>query len=450
MPRSLSHDGTSVVDVGTNSAKTGTSTDTTTTTKAMTSSEANATTNEGWYRRARGLTPGGVHSNARLVGAETVFTRGDGPWLFDADDTRHVDYMLGRGPAVLGHTPTVINEAVMRAVADGLTLGSATPLEVEAAEAVLSVIPWADRVRFTSSGTEAVQAAFRLARASTGRDLIVQFEGLYHGWLDDVSLTPGHDPRSARPATSGQAPDSGANTVLLPWNDPDAVDAAFAAWGDHIAAVITEPINVFGGALPAPGYLAHLRRLTSEHGAVLIFDEVVTGFRYQPGSVASLTGVTPDLGTYAKGLGSGWPVSAVAGTATLFDGVGDDRVRLSGTYNGNMAAMAAVIATVAATADGAVHRALNDWGDQLRSTLTDVAAAKGVAFTAEGHGPAFWSVFDGLSRADSDERAERLGALLRQERVITYHHTWLPSAAHGDAALSFTVDAFDRALACLD
>lgn len=403
-------------------------------------------TNTDWHERATALTPAGVHSNARIGGAQTIFAKGEGPWLFDVEGNRYVDYMLGRGPAVLGHTPTAINEAVTRATSNGLTLGQATPLEVEAADAALSVIPWAERIRFVSTGTEAVQAAFRLARAATRRPLIIQFEGLYHGWLDGVSLTAGDTPRSAKPATLGQAPDSGAQAVLVPWNDTAAIDRAFDQWGDQIAAVITEPVNIFGGAAPAPGYLQHLRDVTAHHDTVLIFDEVVTGFRLQPGSAASLVGVTPDLATYAKGLGSGWPVSAVAGSAALFDGVETDRVRLSGTYNGNAASMAAVVATVAATADGDVHRAMNAWGTKLRTSLIDAAARVGVDYQTEGHPTAFWSKFGELPSDQSIERAERLGQLLWQERVITYHHTWLPSAAHDDEALHFTVEAFARAL----
>jgi len=403
-------------------------------------------TNLGWHQRAQQSTPAGVHSNARLSAATTVFERGDGPWLFDVEGDRYVDYMLGRGPAILGHTPTAINDAVTKATASGLTLGQATPLEVEAAEAALSVIPWADRLRFTSSGTEAVQAALRLARAATQRPLIVQFEGQYHGWFDSVSLVAGGTPRSSMPATRGQSPDSGAQVVLLPWNDPEAVDRAFAQWGDQIAAIITEPSVIFGGVLPAPGFLAHLREVSNRHGALLIFDEVVTGFRLQPGSCASLFGVTPDLGTFAKGLGSGWPVSCVAGAAEFFEGVDTDRVRLSGTYNGNSAAMAAVIATVQATADGEIHRSMNAWGDRLRAALAEVAGELGIGFSAEGHPTAFWSTFEGLDRADSVEKAERLGRLLHGQRVITYHHTWLPSAAHDDAAFEFTIEAFGRAL----
>ncbi|MEM7092186.1 MAG: aminotransferase class III-fold pyridoxal phosphate-dependent enzyme [Actinomycetota bacterium] len=406
----------------------------------MTSTETQ--TNAGWHDRARALTPAGVHSNARLGGATTVFARGDGPWLFDVEGRRYVDYMLGRGPAVLGHTPTEVNDAVARAISDGLTLGQATPLEVEAAEAALSVIPWADQLRFTSSGTEAVQAAFRLARAATGRSLLVQFEGLYHGWIDTVSLRAGDGPRSAVPGTIGQSPDSGAQTILLPWNDPTAVDEAFERWGDDIAAVITEPVNIFGGNLAHDGYLAHLRDITSRNDAVLIFDEVVTGFRLQPGSCASMMGVTPDLATFAKGLGSGWPVSAVAGTADLFDGVAEDRVRLSGTYNGNTAAMAAVIATVEATVDGERHRAMHAWGNRLRDALVETAAANGLAFQAEGHGTAFWTVIGERDHATAD----RLGALLWEERVITYHNTWLPSTAHDDEALDVTIEAFAKAI----
>lgn len=404
------------------------------------------TTNAELHQRARRLTPAGVHSNARLVGAGTVFTHGDGPWLFDADGNRYVDYMLGRGPAVLGHTPTVVNEAVASVAARGLTLGSATPIEVEAAEAALSLIPWADHIRFTSTGTEAVQQAMRIARAATGRTLVVQFEGLYHGWIDSVSLEPGDDPRSARPATLGQVPNSGEHTVLLPWNDVDAVTAAFEQWGEQIAAVITEPVSVFGGELPKPGYLQHLRDITTRYGSLLIFDEVVTGFRLQPGSAASLVGVTPDIGTYAKAMGSGWPVSAVAARSELFDGVAIDRVRLSGTYNGNAPAMAAVLATVQLTSDGSVHRRLNSFGDRLRASLQRTAADMGIGVTCEGYPSAFWVVFDEMERSASDARAEALGLSLREERLIQYHHTWLPSAAHDDEALEVTLQAFVAAL----
>jgi glutamate-1-semialdehyde 2,1-aminomutase len=406
-------------------------------------------TNIAWHQRAARLTPAGVHSNARLVGADVVYTHGEGPWLFDVEGRRHIDYMLGRGPAFLGHTPTAVHEAVALAASKGLTLGSGTTLEIEAATCALASIEWADQIRFVTSGTEAVQASFRLARAATGRSLIVQFEGQYHGWLDSVSLLPGESPSTSRVVSHGQVPTSGSHTLLLPWNDVGALRAAFADRGDEIAAVITEPVNIFGGELPAPGYLEQLRSITERAGTALIFDEVVTGFRLRPGTAAPLVGVSPDLATYAKAMGSGWPVAAVAGTAAMFDGVAEDRVRLSGTYNGNSAAMAAVIATLGATADGKVHRLVEEWGCRLMDGLVATAAASGFNVRCEGYPSSFWLVFNEMDRANSDATADRLALIMREHRVIQYHHTWLPSAAHDDEALEFTLEQFSRSVADL-
>ncbi|MCU1396625.1 MAG: hypothetical protein JWM34_5053 [Ilumatobacteraceae bacterium] len=406
-----------------------------------------AESNQTWHDRAAANTPGGVHSNARLVGAETVLVRGEGPWLWDVEGTRYVDYMLGRGPAYLGHSPAAVLAAVQAASANGMCLGSGTQLEIEATEAMLGVIPWADRVRFTSSGTEAVQQALRLARAATGRSSVVQFEGMYHGWVDGVSVAVGSSIDRPLPATKGQAPSSYSDTLLLPWNDLGALEQLFAERGDAIAAVIMEPVNIFGGVMPADGYLAAVRELTRRHGTVLIFDEVVTGFRLAPGSAAGLLGVTPDLATYAKAMGSGWPVSAVAGIASLFEGVADDQVRLSGTYNGNAAAMAAVIATVDATRDGSVHRAVDAFGSELGRRLVTAAADEGVAVTIEGYPAGFWLTFDGMSRENSDAAGFRLASALRAQQVIMYRRTWLSSSAHDDEAMEFTLAAFTKAVA---
>ena len=405
-----------------------------------------ANENSAWHDRAASHTPGGVHSNARLVGAETVLVRGQGPWLWDVEGNRYADYMLGRGPAYLGHSPASVLEAVSAASANGMCLGSATQLEVEASEAMLSVVPWADQVRFTSSGTEAVQSALRLARAATGRSTVIQFEGQYHGWVDGVSVVAGSSIDRPLPATQGQAPSSYSDTVLLPWNDLELLGRVFAERGDTIAAVIMEPVNIFGGVMPADGYLAGVRELTRQHGTVLIFDEVVTGFRLAPGSAAELLGVTPDLGTYAKAMGSGWPVSAIAGAAWLFDGVASDRVRLSGTYNGNSAAMAAVIATIETTRGGAIHAAVDDYGSTLAARLVSKAADHGIAVRSEGYPAGFWLTFDSMSAADSQLAGFRLAEVLRDQRVIMYRRTWLSSAAHDGEALEFTIDAFDRAL----
>ncbi|MCU1397542.1 MAG: Glutamate-semialdehyde -aminomutase [Acidimicrobiales bacterium] len=405
-----------------------------------------ANDNTAWHNRAAAHTPGGVHSNARLVGAETVLVRGEGPWLWDVEGNRYADYMLGRGPAYLGHSPANILEAVNAASANGMCLGSATQLEIEASEAMLSVVPWADQVRFTSSGTEAVQSALRLARAATGRSTVIQFEGQYHGWVDGVSLIAGPSVDRPLPATKGQAPSSYSDTVLLPWNDLPLLERIFTERGDTIAAVIMEPVNIFGGVMPADGYLAGVRELTRRHGTVLIFDEVVTGFRLAPGSAADLLGVTPDLGTYAKAMGSGWPVSAIAGASWLFDGVASDQVRLSGTYNGNSAAMAAVIATIEATRGGAVHAAVDEYGTALATRLVAKAAEHGIAVRNEGYPAGFWLSFDSLSAADSQQAGFEVAKALRGRGVIMYRRTWLSSAAHDAETMDFTVDAFDRAL----
>ena len=403
-------------------------------------------TNSRWHERATRFTPAGVHSNARLVGADVVLTHGNGPWVIDVEGNPHIDNMLGRGPAFLGHTPTSVNDAVAAAAVRGLTLGSGTTLEVAAGAAALSVIEWADQIRFVSSGTEAVQSAFRLARAATGKSLVMQFEGIYHGWIDNVSLIAGPDAEHPANATAGQVPSSGKHTLLLPWNDLAAVEASFENHGHDIAAVITEPANLFGGVLAAPGYLEGLRALTTRYDAALIFDEVVTGFRLRPGTAAPLFGVTPDLATYAKALGSGWPVAAVAGTAAMFDGVASDRVRLSGTYNGNAAAMASIVATVDAMRDPTLHERAFRYGETLQAALIAAARELGVAMSAEGFPTAFWLVFDGLRRQESDAATERLGLLLRRHRLIQYHHTWLVSTAHDDEALAFTIDAFRAGL----
>lgn len=403
-------------------------------------------TNETWHSRAAARTPGGVHSNARLVGAETVFVRGDGPWLWDVEGERYADYMLGRGPAYLGHSPTAVLEAVNAASSNGMCLGHATPLEVEATDAMLTVIPWAERVRFTSSGTEAVQAALRLARAATGRSTVIQFEGQYHGWVDGVSVVRGESIDQPLPSTRGQAPSSYSDTMLLPWNDVAVLEQAFADRGERIAAVIMEPVNIFAGVMPADGYLADVRRLTEQHGAALIFDEVVTGFRLAPGSAAGILGVTPDLATYAKAMGSGWPVSAVAGAARWFDGVESDQVRLSGTYNGNSAAMAAVVATIDLTRDGSIHRAVDRYGCDLIGQLVSTAAEQGVALSAGGYPSGFWLSFDDLEPSIGDQEAIRLSALLRAHKVIMYRRTWLSSAAHDSETMAFTVTAFAAAM----
>src|ERR1700722_15416320 len=223
--------------------------------------------------RAARSTPGGVHSNVRLTGPRQVLESGAGARLRDVDGHDYVDYVLGQGPNFLGHNPEPIRRAVRAPTESGLLLGGQTRVEIEAAEAFLDAVGWAELVRFGVSGSEAVHGAVRLARAVTGRDTIIRFQGHYHGWLDSMLVAPGE--HGWGPASGGQLGGDLSAQLLLPWNDVGAVDRAIAEHGRSIAAIITEPMMINSGAIePDPGYLAHLRRACDGNGSLLIFDEV--------------------------------------------------------------------------------------------------------------------------------------------------------------------------------
>jgi glutamate-1-semialdehyde 2,1-aminomutase len=274
------------------------------------------------------LVPGGVNSNFRLGISPTplVVERGEGPYLFDIDGNRLIDYYLGMGPMILGHDPPAVIEAVRAQLDRGLLFAAQSEVEYEAAALVNRLVPCAERVRFNCSGSEAVQAAFRLARAATGRSTIVKFEGHYHGWFDNVvwSVSPpasemgDRDAPAHVPATTGLDPHAGDCLDVVVWNDLDRL-AARLRKGD-VAGVIMEPIMCNTSAiLPKPGYLEGVRALCSELGVVLIFDEVITGFRVAPGGAQALLGVTPDLTVFGKAIANGLPVAAIVGKAEIMD-----------------------------------------------------------------------------------------------------------------------------------
>jgi glutamate-1-semialdehyde 2,1-aminomutase len=274
-------------------------------------------TSEALSKRAAAVTPGGVHSNVRLTGPRAFIARGAGARIWDVDGTEYIDYLLGQGPNFLGHAPADVVDAVSMACRDGIVFGGQHPIEVEAAEAVISALGWPDMVRFTSTGTEAVQATMRLARAHTGRRLIVRFEGHYHGWLDNVLLAS--DGNGWGPASPGQLSGDLSESIVLGWNDPQAVDAAFERHGSEIAAILTEPAMLNSGAIPPQaGYLEYLRAVADAHGSLLIFDEVITGFRLALGGGAERFGVAPDLAAYGKAMAAGYPVAAFAGRADVW------------------------------------------------------------------------------------------------------------------------------------
>jgi glutamate-1-semialdehyde 2,1-aminomutase len=356
------------------------------------------------FEQASEVIPGGAGSSARTAKFgwkpyPPFITRGAGSRIWDADGHEYVDYLLGLGPMILGHRHPVVTAAVAEAIAEyGTCPGLPYPLEIEAARKVVDAVPGVDMVRFTNSGSEAVGSAVRIARAYTGRRLLVRFEGHYHGWQDTVYWSNHVDPAAAGPAGHPRPVPAGpgvpaelaATLIVLTWNDAESFAAVMAERGDEVAAVITEP-TVFntGCILPEPGYLELLRELTARHGALLIFDEVITGFRFARGGAQEYFGVLPDLTTMAKGLGGGFPVAAIGGSREVMTMIADGRYSHSGTYNANVVACAAVSATMDLLAEPGLYERQRLLGERLMTGLRSLAEEAGLAVIVEGLGTVF-------------------------------------------------------------
>jgi len=308
------------------------------------------------HESARRFIPTGVTSCMRAF-QEPVplfIDHGAGSRLFDVDGNEYIDYALAHGPLILGHCHPRIVAAVEKQLHRGSTFGCQHELEGRVAAKMLQVMPWAERVLFSNTGTEAVQVALRLARAATGRNLVIKFEADYHGWIDSILVGYRHkEPLRAASnssqmlVTQGQSPSVLRDVLVLPWNDHETLERIFREVGDQVAAVITEPMQCnLASILPAPGFLALLREHTAQYGAVLIFDEVITGFRLAAGGGAQYFGVSPDLAVFAKALAGGYPLSAVAGSEPLLRPVETGQVLHFGTFNGNPIAMAAADTTL--------------------------------------------------------------------------------------------------------
>jgi glutamate-1-semialdehyde 2,1-aminomutase len=306
-----------------------------------------------FFARAKELMPGGVSSPVRAfkaVGGGPLFmARGEGAYITDADGNRFVDWVMSWGPLILGHAPARVVEAVVEAARAGTSFGAPTEREIQLAEMVRERVPSVERVRFVSSGTEATMSALRLARAATGRDDIVKLDGCYHGHGDSLLVKAGSGVETlGLPDSPGVPADLARHTLVLPFNDLDRAEDLFRKRGERIAALILEPVVGNMGVLaPLPGYLSGLRELCSRHGVVLIFDEVMTGFRVARGGAQELHGVTPDLSTFGKVIGGGLPVGAYGGRADIMKLVAPEGpVYQAGTLSGNPLAMAAGIATL--------------------------------------------------------------------------------------------------------
>lgn len=411
------------------------------------------------YGRACRVIPGGISSNVRASWSPhpMFYARGRGSHVWDVDGNEFIDYVMARGPLLLGHSPERVLAAVHRQIDTGLMYAGQDELEIRVAEKVCGMVPCAEMVRFSNSGSEAVHAAIRLARAVTGRTRILRFEGQYHGWFDSHlwSYAPPPDvcgPREAPvpvPGTKGLPLSDAGNLVVLPWNDVDLLRRTMASHGSDLAAVITEPMMCnMGSLLPQPGYLQAMRDLCTKHGAVLIFDEVITGFRLSPGGGQARFGVTPDLAVFAKGLAAGFPVSAVAGRRDLMRHFGDLSVSHAGTYNANPPCMAAALAALEelTAEDGAVYRHLEGLGMQLMEGIRRAVPGAVV----RGLPPVFHVSFGGDPEAREYrtfvsrdlERYRRFAVALQERGVrVVPAGIWFLSAAHTEGDVERTLEA---------
>jgi glutamate-1-semialdehyde 2,1-aminomutase len=352
------------------------------------------------FAEARRYIPGGVNSPVRAfrnVGGEPFFVaKAKGSHLWDVDGREYIDYVGTWGPAILGHAPDVVVQAVQKAAANGLSFGIPNPLEVEMARLICSWVPSVEKVRLVNSGTEATMSCIRLARGFTGRDLIVKFEGCYHGHVDSLLVKAGSGALThGSPDSAGVPKELAALTVTLPFNDPEKLSAIFVSQGNRIAAVIVEPVPANAGLyLPLPGFLEQLRQLCSAHGSLLIFDEVMTGFRLAKGGYQELAGIVPDLTALGKVIGGGLPVGAFGGRAEIMDQLSPDGpVYQAGTLSGNPLAMAAGLAQLHELERKDTFNQLEKLGSKMEAAIQQTLKETGRNYTFHRIGSMFCLYF---------------------------------------------------------
>jgi glutamate-1-semialdehyde 2,1-aminomutase len=416
--------------------------------------------------RAERFLPGGVDSPVRAfraVGGDPPFvTHAEGAYLFDADGNRYLDFFGSWGPMILGHAFPPVVEAIQQAAAKGASFGASTADEANLAELVTHCFPSVEKLRFVSSGTEACMSAIRLARGFTGRNFVVKFEGCYHGHSDAMLVKAGSGVATLGiPGSAGVPAETAMHTLALPFNDLDAVRAVFAARPDEIACIIVEPVVGNAGTIPpAPGYLEGLREITAQHGALLIFDEVMTGFRLSLGGAQQIYGIKPDLTTLGKIIGGGLPCGAFGGRADVMEFLAPlGPVYQAGTLSGNPLAMAAGIATLRhLIAHGEeVYNGLEQTTAIIADGVGRIAREAGVPMTVNRVGSMFtWfftdqAVTDFASAATSDTVS-----FGRFHRAMLDAGVWLPpsqyeaafvSTAHGQAEVGMVLEAARQALA---
>lgn len=418
------------------------------------------------FERACKVIPGGVNSPVRafrrLERAPFFVKRAQGAHLWDEDDRQYIDYVGTWGPAILGHAPQSVISAVQAAIPAGLGYGIPTRVEVDMAETICKWLPSIQKVRMTNSGTEATMSAIRLARGYTGRKYIIKFEGCYHGHVDSLLVAAGSGALThGEPDSAGVPREFAELTIALPYNDPEAVRRAFAQYPQQIAAVIVEPYPGNAGFyMPKPGYLEFLREITAQEGALLIFDEVMTGFRISAAGVQGKHNITPDLTTLGKIIGGGLPVGAFGGRADIMDCVSPlGPVYQAGTLSGNPVAMAAGLAQLRELKAISAWDKLEQLGARLEDGVRRALADTGHAFTFKRSGSMFCLFFttqdvtdlQSATTADFGLFRRYFNAMLEQGVYVapSPYETGFISTAHTEADIDATVAAMRHALAQL-
>ena len=415
------------------------------------------------FEKAQKLIPGGVNSPVRAfrsVGGSPFFTKqAKGAKLTTADDQELIDYVCTWGPAIHGHDHPKIREAIADALTKGTSFGTPGPAEVEMAELICEVVPSVEKVRMCNSGTEATMSAIRLARGYTGRDKIIKFAGCYHGHVDSLLVKAGSGAITLGNPDSAGVPSSFAEqTIVLPYNNLEAVTETFTNHGDEIAAIIVEPFPANCGLiLPLPGYLQGLRDLCTKHKSVLIFDEVMTGFRLSIGGVQKETGITPDLTAMGKIIGGGLPVGAIGGKGEIMDYFAPlGPVYQAGTLSGNPLAMAAGIASLTLLKDESPYNRLKNFGNSLAQGFREIADDKGIPLQVPQTGSMYCLFFSDnpVTNFDHaiDSKHESFKSVFHKMLAKgvylppSSYETCFISAAHTDEDLDKTLDAFKSSI----
>ena len=421
-------------------------------------------TNESLFARAQKTTPGGVNSPVRAFrsvgGTPRFITKAQGPYFWDAEERRYIDYIGSWGPAIVGHAHPKVVQAVQEAAARGLSFGAPTEGEIDMAEEICKLVPSIEQVRLVSSGTEATMSALRLARGATKRDKIVKFEGCYHGHADSLLVKAGSGLLTfGNPTSSGVPEDFVKHTLVLDYNNTQQLEEAFKAAGNDIACVIVEPVAGNMNLVPATAeFLQTMRRLCTEYGAILIFDEVMSGFRVALGGAQSLYGITPDLTALGKVIGGGLPVAAFGGRADIMKHLAPlGGVYQAGTLSGNPVAVAAGLSTLKIIQEAGFYEQLSAQTRKLADGLSEAARDAGVTFSADTLGGMFGLYF---SAAVPTSYAEVMQG--DKERFNMFFHAMLDqgvylapsafeagfvSAQHDDAVIAQTLVAARTAFA---